>query len=104
MPVPSVTAPTNGAAHYPIDGAQHGPLTYPTDGSLIPPPSGPPLKIAMVAPLAESVPPSYYGGTERVVSVLTEELVRRGHDVTLFASGDSETAAKLVAVCPRGLR
>ncbi len=58
----------------------------------------------MVAPLTESVPPPLYGGTERVVSVLTEELVRRGHDVTLFASGDSRTSAALVACSPRGLR
>jgi glycosyltransferase involved in cell wall biosynthesis len=62
------------------------------------------LRIAQVAPLFESVPPRYYGGTERVVSYLTEELVRQGHDVTLFASGDSVTEAKLVAVCPRALR
>ena len=62
------------------------------------------LRIAMVAPLAESVPPSLYGGTERVVSVLTEELVRRGHEVTLFASGDSVTSANLVPCSPRGLR
>ena len=54
------------------------------------------MKIAQVAPLAESVPPRLYGGTERIVSYLTEELVRQGHDVTLFASGDSVTAAKLV--------
>jgi glycosyltransferase involved in cell wall biosynthesis len=58
----------------------------------------------MLAPLTESVPPALYGGTERVVSLLTEELVRRGHAVTLFASGDSQTAATLVSVCPRGLR
>ncbi|HKD35610.1 MAG TPA: glycosyltransferase family 4 protein [Pirellulales bacterium] len=62
------------------------------------------MKIAQVAPLFESVPPQRYGGTERVVSFLTEELVRRGHDVTLFASGDSRTAAKLVAGCPQALR
>lgn len=62
------------------------------------------MRIAMVAPLAESVPPALYGGTERVVSALTEELVRRGHDVTLFASGDSRTAAHLVPCVPRGLR
>src|SRR4051794_33105134 len=62
------------------------------------------MRIAMVAPLDEPVPPPLYGGTERVVSVLTTELVRRGHEVTLFASGDSETTAKLVAVSPRGLR
>ena len=54
------------------------------------------MKIAQVAPLFESVPPQCYGGTERVVSFLTEELVRQGHDVTLFASGDSQTKAKLV--------
>jgi glycosyltransferase involved in cell wall biosynthesis len=62
------------------------------------------VRIAQVAPLAEAVPPKFYGGTERVVSWLTEELVRQGHDVTLFASGDSETSAKLVACCPEGLR
>lgn len=62
------------------------------------------MRIAQIAPLYESVPPRLYGGTERVVSWLTEELVRRGHEVTLFASGDSRTAAKLVAAYPRGLR
>ena len=62
------------------------------------------MKIAQVAPLFESVPPKYYGGTERVVSWLTEELVQRGHEVILFASGDSETKAKLIPVCPRSLR
>lgn len=62
------------------------------------------MKIAQVAPLAESVPPRLYGGTERVVSYLTEELVRLGHDVTLFASGDSETRARLVGCAPRALR
>jgi glycosyltransferase involved in cell wall biosynthesis len=62
------------------------------------------MKIAQVAPLYESVPPRHYGGTERVVSYLTEELVRQGHDVTLFASGDSVTRARLVAVTPRSLR
>ena len=62
------------------------------------------MKIAQIAPLAESVPPKLYGGTERVVSYLTEELVRLGHDVTLFASGDSETSARLVACTPRALR
>ena len=62
------------------------------------------MRIAQVAPLYESVPPKYYGGTERVVSHLTEELVRKGHDVTLFASGDSVTAAQLVAASPRALR
>jgi glycosyltransferase involved in cell wall biosynthesis len=62
------------------------------------------MRIAQVAPLFESVPPKYYGGTERVVSYLTEELVRQGHKVTLFASGDSVTKAQLVAVCRRSLR
>ncbi len=62
------------------------------------------LRIAQVAPLFESVPPRGYGGTERVVSYLTEALVERGHDVTLYASGDSTTRARLVAVCERGLR
>ena len=62
------------------------------------------LRIAQVAPLYERVPPSLYGGTERVVAYLTDELVRRGHDVTLFASGDSETTAKLIAPVPIALR
>jgi glycosyltransferase involved in cell wall biosynthesis len=61
-------------------------------------------RIAQVAPLYERVPPALYGGTERVVSYLTEELVRRGHSVTLFASGDSRTAADLVPPIPRALR
>ena len=61
------------------------------------------MRIAQVAPLYESVPPKLYGGTERIVSYLTEELVRLGHEVTLFASGDSETGAKLVPACPRAL-
>jgi len=62
------------------------------------------MKIAQIAPLAEAVPPKLYGGTERVVSYLTEELVALGHDVTLFASGDSVTAAKLAAMAPQALR
>jgi glycosyltransferase involved in cell wall biosynthesis len=62
------------------------------------------MKIAQVAPLVESVPPTLYGGTERVVSWLTEELVRQGHEVTLFASGDSRTAARLEPIVPRALR
>ena len=62
------------------------------------------MRIAQVAPLYESVPPKVYGGTERVVSYLTEELVKQGHDVTLFASGDSITEARLVAPCPQSLR
>jgi glycosyltransferase involved in cell wall biosynthesis len=62
------------------------------------------MKIAQISPLYESVPPEKYGGTERVVSYLTEELIRQGHEVTLFASGDSITDAELVACCPRSLR
>lgn len=62
------------------------------------------MRIAQVAPLAESVPPRLYGGTERIVSWLTEELVRQGHEVTLYASGDSVTAARLVPVTPKALR
>jgi glycosyltransferase involved in cell wall biosynthesis len=62
------------------------------------------MRIAQVAPLFESVPPKLYGGTERVVSFLTEELVRLGHQVTLFASADSRTSAMLVAMCPEALR
>jgi len=62
------------------------------------------MRIAQVGPLYESVPPKLYGGTERIVSYLTEELVNQGHEVTLFASGDSVTAAQLVAACPESLR
>jgi glycosyltransferase involved in cell wall biosynthesis len=62
------------------------------------------MRIAQVAPLYESVPPHGYGGTERVVSYLTEELVRQGHEVTLFASGDSKTRARLIAPCAKSLR
>ena len=62
------------------------------------------MRIAQIAPLTESVPPSLYGGTERVVSFLTEQLVAMGHDVTLFASGDSRTSAELVSIWPRALR
>ena len=62
------------------------------------------MRIAQVSPLYERVPPLLYGGTERVVSYLTEELVRLGHEVTLFASGDSVTRARLEAACPRALR
>lgn len=62
------------------------------------------MKIAQIAPLAESVPPKLYGGTERIVSYLTEELVRQGHEVTLFASADSKTSAELVACTGRALR
>ena len=63
-----------------------------------------PMKIAQIAPLIESVPPRFYGGTERVASYLTEELVRLGHDVTLFASGDSVTSARLVSCATTALR
>ena len=62
------------------------------------------MKNAQIAPFHESVPPLLYGGTERVVSYLTEELVRQGHDVTLFASGDSVTQARLVACSESSLR
>ena len=62
------------------------------------------MKIAQIAPLIESVPPRLYGGTERIVSYLTDELVRLGHDVTLFASADSVTSAKLVGCVPTALR
>ncbi len=61
------------------------------------------MRIAQVAPLYESVPPKLYGGTERVVAYLTEELVRQGHEVTLFASGDSQTSARLIPACPKAL-
>ena len=62
------------------------------------------MRIAQVSPLIESVPPKHYGGTERIVSYLTEELVHLGHEVTLFASGDSVTNARLIAPCQRSLR
>src|SRR5690349_11042368 len=62
------------------------------------------MRIAQVSPLYESCPPQLYGGTERIVSYLTEELVRQGHEVTLFASGDSVTTATLQAPCERALR
>ena len=62
------------------------------------------MRIAQIAPLHERVPPKLYGGTERVVSFMTEELVRQGHDVTLFASGDSQTSARLVRCCDTALR
>src|SRR5580692_12098230 len=62
------------------------------------------MRIAQIAPLTESVPPRLYGGTERIVSYLTEELTTLGHDVTLFASGDSVTAATLEPMSPRALR
>ncbi|GIX49481.1 MAG: glycosyl transferase [Candidatus Tectimicrobiota bacterium] len=62
------------------------------------------MRIAQVSPLYERVPPLYYGGTERIVAFLTEELVRQGHEVTLFASGDSLTRARLRPIIPRALR
>jgi glycosyltransferase involved in cell wall biosynthesis len=62
------------------------------------------MRIAQIAPLHEGCPPRFYGGTERIVSYLTEELVDLGHDVTLFASGDSRTSAQLVPICRRALR
>lgn len=62
------------------------------------------MKVAQIAPIIERVPPKKYGGTERVVYALTEELVKLGHRVTLFASGDSQTSAKLISVYPRALR
>ena len=62
------------------------------------------MNIAHIAPLYERVPPKLYGGTERVVSYLTEELVQSGHNVVLFASGDSVTSAELVAPCQQSLR
>jgi len=62
------------------------------------------MRIAQVAPLFESVPPKLYGGTERVVHYLAEELLRQGHDVTLFASGDSQTSGRLIAPCESALR
>jgi glycosyltransferase involved in cell wall biosynthesis len=62
------------------------------------------LRIAQIAPLVESVPPKFYGGTERVVAYLTDALVKLGHNVTLFASGDSVTKARLVSVTPTSLR
>src|SRR4051794_9425906 len=62
------------------------------------------MRIAQIAPLAESVPPRLYGGTERVIAWLTDELINLGHEVTLFASGDSTTRANLAPVWPRALR
>lgn len=62
------------------------------------------MRIAQIAPLIETVPPKHYGGTERIVSFLTEELVRAGHEVTLFGSGDSVTKARLIAPIKRALR
>jgi glycosyltransferase involved in cell wall biosynthesis len=91
--------PTDGAAAAPsapaVPRASDWPIRLPT---------GKRMRIAQVAPLAESVPPKLYGGTERVVAWLVEELVELGHQVSLFASGDSATRATLVPVWPRALR
>ena len=62
------------------------------------------MQIAQIAPLMEAVPPKLYGGTERIVAYLTDELVAMGHEVTLFASGDSSTTANLEPGCERALR
>src|SRR6266576_3376683 len=62
------------------------------------------MRIAQISPLMEAVPPKFYGGTERIVAYLTDALVGLGHEVTLFASGDSSTTARLVGACPRALR
>ena len=62
------------------------------------------MRIAQISPLMEAVPPKFYGGTERIVAYLTDALVAMGHDVTLFASGDSVTTATLAAACPQALR
>ena len=62
------------------------------------------MRIAQIAPLMEAVPPKLYGGTERVIHYLTEELVEMGHDVTLFASGDSVTKAELIPIVKESLR
>ena len=62
------------------------------------------MRIAQLAPTYERVPPAAYGGTELIVALVTDELVRRGHDVTLYASGDSETGATLRSVTPRAVR
>src|SRR5262249_16674217 len=85
---------------------QKGLAPFATDGrgGIFAQPKVLPMRIAQIAPLYERVPPKLYGGTERVVSYLTEELVHQGHQVTLFASGDSVTEAQLVGVCTRSLR
>jgi glycosyltransferase involved in cell wall biosynthesis len=85
-----------------LEGAPHLRPSLQPNVSL--PDGGFSMRIAQIAPLYERVPPRLYGGTERIVSYLTEELVRQGHEVTLFASGDSETSAKLVRCCDVALR
>src|ERR1700724_2424587 len=62
------------------------------------------MRIGQISPLMEAVPPKFYGGTERIVAYLTDALAALGHEVTLFASGDSSTTATLAAACPRALR
>src|SRR5438046_1455083 len=87
---------TGGGAHVLSEwqtsgaGVEHGRLSF--------------MRIAQVCPLYESCPPRLYGGTERIVYYLTEELIRLGHEVTLFASGDSQTSALLEAPCEQALR
>jgi hypothetical protein len=68
------------------------------------PKTGGTMRIAQISPLMEAVPPKFYGGTERIVAYLTDALVALGHEVTLFASGDSSTTARLVAAWPEALR
>jgi hypothetical protein len=89
-----VTLPSGAACHDGTETGHHG-LALAKDRS---------MRIAQIPPLADSVPPKLYGGTERVVSWLTEELVALGHEVTLFASGDSVTNGTLVPVTPRAIR
>jgi hypothetical protein len=74
-------------------------ITKPSSDSAMPR-----MRIAQIGPLYERIPPKLYGGTERIVSYITEEFVRRGHDVTLFAAGDAQTSAKLHPACPQALR
>src|ERR1700744_2207927 len=82
-----------------MSGDQRGCTTAPSDGV-----ETKTMRIAQIPPLTESVPPQFYGGAERVVSYITEALVELGHDVTLFATGDSQTSANLEAVWPRARR
>jgi glycosyltransferase involved in cell wall biosynthesis len=102
---PAAAGDAKGAAAPATGGGEHAPVeesTRPSGrrSSL----QGRPLKIAQIAPLIERVPPRLYGGTERIVSYLAEELVAMGHEVTLFASGQSLTSARLVACCEQELR
>lgn len=91
-------------AHLPTDAASCGPPSTSRIVIQLVEEENRIMRIAQVAPLWESVPPQRYGGTERIVSYITEELVRQGHDVTLFASGDSVTQARLESICPQALR